>query len=718
MELTIAILTLVVSLVTALFVYSKNPKNGTLFYFAAMVFFISAYPIFNYLAVNSNSSEQALVWAKMILFVSIPQGPLLYFFAKTFPDSKFIFNKKRQAIIIAWVVFNIALAFFGLIFKSVSVSNKVVSIQPGPLVPSFGLLHVSTIVAGLFVLFRKYKHSSGKDRGQLAYVFYGIAISFTLTFLITFVLPIFLKNTILLAISPIFLGLSVVAVAYAIVAQRLFDIRAAVTRAVAYLLLLVTLGSVFGFIVFYLTKHIIHTDNAFLVDEVIPLITAIALASSYQPAKRFFDRMTNKYFFKDAYDTQVVLDSLGNAIVNEIDLKRILHNSRTILSDALKSSFVEVVLIRNDVVVFDTEDRSFIKTNIKELSENIKQQHLDLVVTEDMVSRDPLKEIFSVDHIALSLRLKTSQQIVGYILFGDKKSGDVYNEQDKKLLTIVANELAIAIQNASRFEEIENFNITLQKEVEDATGQLRRTNDKLKALDATKDEFISMASHQLRTPLTSVKGYMSMVLDGDAGKLNGKQKQLLDQAFISSQRMVYLIADLLNVSRLHTGKFVIERKPTQLAEVVEGELAQLKETAKAKKINLEYVKPKNFPELMLDETKTRQVIMNFADNAIHYTNNGGMIKVSLLDRGDSIEFLVSDDGIGVPKSEQHHLFTKFFRADNAKVARPDGTGLGLFMAKKVVIAQGGAIIFSSQEGKGSTFGFTFPKNDKNNVNKG
>jgi signal transduction histidine kinase len=101
--------------------------------------------------------------------------------------------------------------------------------------------------------------------------------------------------------------------------------------------------------------------------------------------------------------------------------------------------------------------------------------------------------------------------------------------------------------------------------------------------------------------------------------------------------------------------------------------------------------------------------MNFADNAIYYTPKGGHIQVNLEDKGDSIEFTVTDDGIGVPKSEQHNLFNKFYRAGNAKKARPDGTGLGLFMAKKVVVAQGGSIIFKTQENKGSTFGFSFTK---------
>ena len=112
---------------------------------------------------------------------------------------------------------------------------------------------------------------------------------------------------------------------------------------------------------------------------------------------------------------------------------------------------------------------------------------------------------------------------------------------------------------------------------------------------------------------------------------------------------------------------------------------------------------------MIDETKTRQVVMNFIDNAIHYTNSGGHITVHLEDKGETIEYTVVDDGIGVPKNDQHHLFTKFFRADNAQKARPDGTGLGLFMAKKVIVAQNGSIVFKSAPGKGSTFGFSFAK---------
>ncbi len=148
---------------------------------------------------------------------------------------------------------------------------------------------------------------------------------------------------------------------------------------------------------------------------------------------------------------------------------------------------------------------------------------------------------------------------------------------------------------------------------------------------------------------------------------------------------------------------------SNLADVVEGEIGQLKETAEGRGLALTYDKPETFPALYIDETKIRQVIMNFIDNAIYYTPKGGHIDVKLEDKGQSVELIVNDNGMGVPKGEHHHLFTKFYRAENAQKARPDGTGLGLFMSKKVLVAQGGNLIFTSHEGKGSTFGFSFPK---------
>lgn len=303
----------------------------------------------------------------------------------------------------------------------------------------------------------------------------------------------------------------------------------------------------------------------------------------------------------------------------------------------------------------------------------------------------PLSSLFLI-------KLTIRQKLVGVLVVGSTHLVSTEAEINSDLLERLGEAIGVALDNKMLFEE--NQRVALQ---------LRKSNAKLKALDEAKDEFISMASHQLRTPLTAVKGYLSMVLDGDTGPVKKNQKELTQHAFDGAQRMVYLIADLLNVSRMQTGKFVIENQPTYLPEVVEGEVAQLKEQITNREITLTYHKPEHFPTLNLDETKVRQVIMNFLDNALYYTPKGGKVDAALQATNDSVTFTVTDNGVGVPKAIQHHLFSKFYRADNARKMRPDGTGLGLYMAKKVIVAQGGTIIFKSEEGKGSIFGFSFPR---------
>jgi signal transduction histidine kinase len=292
-------------------------------------------------------------------------------------------------------------------------------------------------------------------------------------------------------------------------------------------------------------------------------------------------------------------------------------------------------------------------------------------------------------------KLGARSKLTGVMMVGLEEA--IPKIDDIELIERLSEPVGIALDSRLLYEENQRF-----------VGQLQKNNEHLKQLDQAKDEFISLVSHQLRTPLTSVKGLLSLVLEGDVGTITDQQRGMLQQAFDSSQRMVYVIADLLNASRLQSGKFVIINRVTYLNEVVESEIEQLRSGSQSRDIELNFVKPTEFPPLLLDETKIRQVIMNFLDNALYYTPAGGHVDVKLEVAPSSVEFTVTDSGLGVPKEEQANLFTKFYRAANAKQMRPEGTGLGLYMAKKVVIAQGGSIIFKSEEGRGSTFGFMFP----------
>jgi signal transduction histidine kinase len=517
--------------------------------------------------------------------------------------------------------------------------------------------------------------------------------------------------------APFALLLLVAIIGFAIIKHRLFDIHLIVARAMGYVLSLLILGAIFvtGGValgrVFFGYEHVPQS--------VIILYSSLALfvAFVFQPVKQRFDKLSNRIFYQDAYDAQEFFNELNNILVSTLNLEKLVSDASGLVVTRMKTDYCALVLLDRDGKKFRVLGRTGslnpgdLETIYKKvLSKGRKQQTIIVDALDGQGYRESV-ELLNRNGVAIMSELKTAgnHQAVGYMIVGRKKSGNLYSHQDIRVFEAMTDGLAIAIQNTLRFEEIERFNETLQRKVDDATRKLRESNKKLKKLNESKDDFISMTSHQLRTPLTSIKGYISLVMDEDGGKINETQLKLLKQAFSSSQKMVYLIADLLNVSRLKTGKFTIERKPTDLVSLVKDEMAQVAEEAASRGLEMTQHLPKEFPTLPLDNTKTRQVVMNFLDNAIYYTPSGGNIRVELKELPKSVEFRVIDDGIGVPKDERHHLFAKFYRAKNALRTRPDGTGLGLYMAKKVIAAQGGALIFDSIEGKGSTFGFMFPK---------
>ena len=267
---------------------------------------------------------------------------------------------------------------------------------------------------------------------------------------------------------------------------------------------------------------------------------------------------------------------------------------------------------------------------------------------------------------------------------------------------------------------LSNFIIILtfenpDRKILEITSAAKRATDKanksLEQMNKTKDEFMSLASHQLRTPLTSIRGYSSMMLDEDMGELNDAQKHAMKEIESSSERMIFLVRDFLNISRIQAGNFVLTRIETNIIDLLREDIEQLQSIADDHQIKLVIKLPKDLteiPELNIDRERIGEIMANLIDNAIFYSHAGKSVEVSLSRVNNFVEFLVIDHGIGVPEKEQSELFTKFFRASNARTARPDGTGIGLFLVQKVIKEHGGTIVFHSAQGKGSTFGFRLP----------
>jgi PAS domain S-box-containing protein len=224
-----------------------------------------------------------------------------------------------------------------------------------------------------------------------------------------------------------------------------------------------------------------------------------------------------------------------------------------------------------------------------------------------------------------------------------------------------------------------------------------------KKLDQAKTEFVSLASHQLRTPVATVKWYMEMLLSGNLGELSPKQEEYVSRVHKVNEEMVDLIDTLLSVSRIETGSVRIESKQTNVIELVESILLELSAQIKEKRINIVKQYNDNLKDIKSDPKLLRIVIQNLISNAVKYTPEGGDVTITFKDFLGNKTIVVSDTGIGIPEEEQNKIFTKMFRGGNARSIGSQGTGLGLYLIKSIIGAMGGSIGFVSEENKGSTF---------------
>lgn len=229
---------------------------------------------------------------------------------------------------------------------------------------------------------------------------------------------------------------------------------------------------------------------------------------------------------------------------------------------------------------------------------------------------------------------------------------------------------------------------------------------KEKEVDRMKTEFISITSHQLRTPLSSMKWFLEMLLNNDAGEMAEKQRGIVNDIYTSNERIITLVNDLLDVSRIEAGKMQNEPTPTNLIEFLKSMLPEAQQQFTKRNQLFEFHRPDTIPRVMVDPKLVWQVLSNLLSNASKYTPEKGKISLELSSHDDAVLCTVADNGYGIPEFQQHRIFEKFFRADNT--AKMEGTGLGMHIAQQITEAMGGKLWFESAEGKGTTFYLSLP----------
>ncbi len=289
--------------------------------------------------------------------------------------------------------------------------------------------------------------------------------------------------------------------------------------------------------------------------------------------------------------------------------------------------------------------------------------------------------------------LVVREEVIGAVSISVGEDAASLSGHELDLMNRLVGVIGIALDNSLLYESIQEV------------------NDRLKELDRLKDEFVSLASHELRTPMTAIKSYVWLLLYGKVGELTEKQKTYLERTYTSTQRLINLVNDMLNISRIESGRLTIEPVPCDIANLVGEVLLEVQARAQEFGINLIYDRPPNALIAKADPDRVKEVIINLIGNSIKFTPRDGKIMINLFTDGRFITVSVKDTGRGVSADDMPKLFKKFNMVGNSHLTkeRGQGTGLGLYLSKSLIELHGGKIWVESEgEAKGSTFSFTLP----------
>ncbi len=357
------------------------------------------------------------------------------------------------------------------------------------------------------------------------------------------------------------------------------------------------------------------------------------------------------------------------------------HSHR--LEDTLKSLNFSL----KDVRITDIAERPLWKQTVYSQTGNLTNDLAE--VWQELISDEATKKIKEESHIETVLLhpLMKGKEVLGVLLLGLNRNYETLNAFEKESIKSFINVIALSLDKAYLYTDLQD------------------ANEKLKSLDKLKTEFLSLASHQLRSPLTAIIGYTSMLLDGSFGAIDDKQKEAVDRVFQSSKHLRNIVEDLLNVAKIEQGGMQYVMAPFDFEKAAKDLSDDLSITAKQKGLTLTFETDGKSPYTVIgDMEKVRQVLLNLIDNSIKYTKQGGM-KVKLIkdEKVKKVIWSITDTGMGMTPEIKATLFRKFARGEGGKV-NTGGSGLGLYLAKEIIEGHKGHVwVESPGPGLGATF---------------
>lgn len=444
-----------------------------------------------------------------------------------------------------------------------------------------------------------------------------------------------------------------------------------------------------------------------------------------------FNRMTQSLKERDqAIHSQLTqlqtLNRMGTAIISTLDIDKLLNVVLQLLMDNLGYR-------RMFMMLYDMHRRVAYGARMSGVSREIEAAgrllempiHDDGSIHADLLLRGRGVLIDDVESVAdrmypsilsmaraegvssfIAAPLKSSQRIMGFI--AADRGEAACRQEDLDLLLTIAAQVAVAIDNAHAYLDLEALTQTLEHRVQDRTRELQAANEKLRELDRLKSVFVSIVSHELRTPMTSIKGYIENMLDGLTGTLSDRQAHYLGRVKYNVERLTRMINDLLDLSRIEAGRVELALAPLAIAEVVPEIVESLQPVGHAKSISIQYRHQGGPVQISGDRDKLHQIMTNLIQNAVKFTASEGQIRVETkMIEGGFGQFCVADTGCGISPHEQARIFERFYRGETIQVDQR-GAGLGLAITKSLVELHGGKIWVESSPGQGSRFYFTIP----------
>jgi len=703
------ILTSFISFFVGIYILYKNRESLLNKYWSLVSLSGGLWSLSLLMVAISNREKTALIW-QYILDGTAIFIPIFFFNFVLILINEYQSRRFERYVIWGGGIMIFFLSFTSLFKKGVApLMGFNYWIQPGPLYFLFPLFFSSVVLFLILFLIKGYKKSIGLKRNQIKFILLSAIIGFSggPTNFFPQLFNIYPFGNFLVVFY-------IVGVAYAITRYRLMDIKVVLRK---YSVYLATLSSILlpAFALKYYVN--LYFPRYSLIFDFLILVAAV---SAFPVFKNYYYRAANKYFFSSLYDEREVMADLSEKLKSTLEAEKIFRYISDTLVNSFHAKTVSVLIFNEKTRAYEVKydfghqggEESF--TEERGFFTKVIQQSRAIVVEEikEQAECRKYKHTFSMLEkydIDVLIPLNVKDEIIGLLALGPKESGDMYNHDDLRVLGVIGAQAAIAVENALLFQETKEFNVKLEKEIALATRDLRDANAKLTKLDQAKSEFISIASHQLRTPLTVIKGYVSMILEGSFGLVDETKQGVLRKVYESNERLLKLVENLLNISRIESGRMQYYFEKKQLEDIIADIAADLAGAAQNKGLFLNFLKPAGLlPAVFLDEEKIRQVITNLIDNAVKYTKEGG-ITITLEARGGEIAFCSADTGVGIRPDDLPNLFRKFSRGTDMSLVNPGGTGLGLYVARNIIEAHSGRIWAESEgAGQGSRFCFTIP----------